>query len=1306
EVSHAFHSPLMEPMLEDFRKAVDGLEFAEPSIPVVSNVTGKVAEPGELSSPEYWVRHVREAVRFADGVQALADAGATAFLELGPDGVLSALVGETLPEAAAFPVLRKNKPEEPAAVTALGLLHLHGVAVDWQAFFAGTGARRVDLPTYAFQHERYWPQMSSQSGDASGLGLTPTEHPLLGAAMVMAGSDELVLTGTLSLATHAWLGDHRIGDTVCFPGTAFLDLAIRAADQAGCAGVEDLTLVSPLVLPERGAVQVQLWVGGADENGRREIRFHSRPANADTAWTLHATGTLGGEAKALALDAAQWPPQGATEVDVDGLYDHYADTGVRFGPAFRGVRAAWQKDGDLFVEAGLDRQAQDALGYGIHPALLDALLQPVVSAGIGGDGGSVPFAWSGVSLHATGATTLRARLSPAGPDSVSVTAVDIEGEPVLSVDSLAFRPALPEATAAPAATRADAALFHVEWLPHTIESAPVTGARWAVVGDDELDLGYAMHRANESVAAYAETLTGAIGDGGVVPDVFLVPVVGDIAGHGPASVHRTAAHALGMLQEWLAEPRLANSRLVFVTRGAVAVGAEDITDPAAAAVWGLVRSAQAENPGSFLLVDLDDAFVSAAVLPSLVALDEDQVVVRERAVRVARLQRLPEQPAAGTQPWNADGTVLVTGGTGGLGGALARHLVAEHGVRHLLLASRRGPEAPGAAALEAALKEAGASVTVAACDIADRTALDALLAAVPGDHPLTAVVHTAGVLDDGVIDSLTPERLDGVFRPKVDAAWHLHEATRELDLAAFVTYSSVSGVMGSPGQGNYAAGNAFLDALAHHRRAHGLAGLSLAWGPWGRGSGMTSSLSDADMERMARSGMPPLSIEQGMALFDTANSLDADALLVPLCVETGDMRAQRHIPSLLRALVPAGRRVAAAADRSAVTLRDRLRNLDEAEQDKLIKDLVVGHTAGLLGYSDPALVDPERDFLELGYDSLTSMELRNRLAGALGVRLPSSVVFDHRKPALLARWLRGELAAQAGASPSRGTATADAPAGGGVDSVQSLFFEAVNAGRQLQAMRMLVAVAATRPTFETPAELEELSAAVTLAEGPTSPRLICVSAPGATGGVHQYARIAAHFRGKRHVSALPLVGFAPGESLPATGMAAARVVAESALHASDGEPFVLVGHSTGGSLAYFAAGMMEETWGIRPEAVIMLDTLSLQYGSNEGADFDKIGRFYLADIDTPSVTLDSARMSAMAHWFTRMTNITVTPTTAPTLLVRCSVPLEGLASGGEGPQVPADTVRTIEADHLSLAKEHSALTADVMEDWLAATLAG
>ncbi|MEV4970694.1 type I polyketide synthase [Streptomyces scopuliridis] len=1317
-VDYASHSSHVDALRGELLEALADIRPKVSETAYYSCVTGGRLDTTGLDA-EHWFRNLRETVRFEEATRALLADGYGQFIEVGPHPVLAPGIQDTIATtdrgALAIGSLRRDDGGWDRFLSSAAEAYVRGTALDWQRLFPG--ARRVEIPTYAFQRERFWPSISARPVDASGLGLVSAEHPLLGAAVMVAGSDEVLLTGRLSVRSHPWLAGHVLNGLVIFPGTGFVELAVRAATQVGCDRVEELILTTPLVLPHDDAAEVQISIGNADGNGHRELRCHARPSGVpDAAWTLHASGRISREEYVVDFDASVWPPEGATAVDaatVEGLYDRFSRKGLRYGPAFRGLRAAWRRGEEIYVEVTLPQDAGDAIGYGVHPALFDSVLHSTVFAGPeDASRGLLPFAWNGVSLHASDASALRVRLTPSGQDSFQLAAVDMRGEPVFSVESLALRSALPEAADAPRREE-PASLFGVDWVSVPTER-PESGTRWAVVGADELDLGYAMHRADETVVAYAESLAGTVGDSGAVPDVFLVPVVGDPELGQPEAVRALTGWVLGLLREWLDEPRLSGSRMVFVTRGAVAAEGEEVRDLAAAAVWGLVRSAQTENPGSFLLVDMDDTFLSAGVLPGLLALDEQQTLVRDNSVRAGRLTRLPESGttslAAGAAPvWDREGTVLITGGTGGLGGELARHLVTEHGVRHLLLAGRRGPDAPGATELRDELTAQGAEVTVAACDIADRTALDALLAAVPAERPLTAVVHTAGVLDDALLGSLTAERLERVLRPKADAAWNLHEATRALDLAAFVLYSSVSGVVGSPGQANYAAGNAFLDALAAHRRSLGLPATSLAWGPWAQGSGMTSTLTRSDMDRMSRSGMPPISTTAGLTLFDSAVAR-AEALVIPVRLDIAGLQAQQSLPALWRDLVPRARRSAAAANRSPVTLLDRLRGLGPAEQLHLLTDLVTGYAAGLLGHRDPGAIDPERRFLELGFDSLVSVGLRNQLAEALGLRLPTSVVFDNETPLKLAGWLHQELAAHGtGQQTSRsasggGPSTVTRPSQDASETLEGLFYSAVRNGKLVEGMRLLKAVANTRPTFETPADLEELSTPVVLADGPRTPRLIFVSAPGATGGVHQYARIAAHFRGKRHLSALPLMGFAPGEPLPATSEAAVRIVAESALHASDGEPFVLVGHSSGGSLAYLAAGAMEETWGIKPEGVILLDSASIHYGLGEGNDLDATTRFYLADIDSPSVMLNSARMSAMVHWFMALTESKTPPPTARTLQVRCTQDLDGFIL--DTSSVPADDVLDIEANHLSLAKEHSALTADTIEKWLGTLPAG
>ncbi|WP_372471947.1 SDR family NAD(P)-dependent oxidoreductase [Streptomyces albireticuli] len=1327
DVSHAFHSPLMDPMLEDFRQVLKQVTFVEPRLPVVSNISGRLAEPGELSFPEYWVRHVREAVRFGDGIRALADHGADAFLELGPDGVLTALAQETLdehrPDSVIVPLLRKDRPEPLTLTTAVATAYVHGTDVDWSALLPG--ARRVGLPTYAFQRQRYWLPEGTAT-DPERLGLGPAGHPLLGAAVPLADGEGALLTGRLSLRTHPWLADHEISGTVLVPGAGLVEMALRAGDEVGCGRVEELTLEVPLVVPRQGGVTVQVRVGPEDEAGWRELNVHSR-TGPDDDWTRHVRGTLApAAAPPTSSPAGTWPPPGAAAVPLDGFYDVYSRIGYAYGPTFQGLRAAWRRGDEVFAEVALPEDARRTAGdFTLHPALLDAALQSAGAGAFFDSGGSMrlPFAWSGVSVHAAGAATARVRVSPAGPDAVTVELADLTGAPIATVERLLIPEMSPEQLARVRGEE-KARPYVLDWVPATTGAvaAPdaLTPDRWTLLGEDGL-AGVADCDADADFLVLPQ------------PAPHPVPPTADL----PRAARAATSTVLTALQNWLSDVKFAESCLVVVTRNAVAAGGE-VPDPAQAAVWGLVRAAQTENPGRFVLLDLDGATGIDDALPLALATGEPQVAVRGGEALVARLTRpapggtlvppadgpwrldvtapgtlenlalVPAEPdpdalgpldvrvdvraaglnfrdvliALGMYPGEArmggegagvvtevgsgvtdlapgdrvtgmlpsafgpttvtdrralvrvpggwtyeqaasvptvfatayyglvdlaglvagesvlvhaaaggvgmaavqvarhlgaeifgtaspakwetlrasglddahiassrttdfetaftdatggrgvdvvldslagefvdaslrlmpreggrfvemgkadvrdpewigteypgvvyrafdlldagldrfqeiltevvrlfetgefthlpvttwdirrapeafrhlsqarhigkvvltvpparrpEGTVLVTGGTGTLGSLLARHLVTDRGVRHLLLTSRRGPDAPGAEELRAELEKEGAEVSVVACDLADGEAVTELVAKVPAAHPLTAVVHTAGVTDDAVIGALTPGRLDAVFRAKADAAVNLHEATRHLDLAEFVLYSSASGVLGGPGQGNYAAANAFLDAFAHHRTARGLPGHSLAWGLWEQASGMTGRLGHEDRSRIARSGLAPLTTGQGLALFDAAVD-DTRPAQVTVRLDTSALRAQAAagtLPPLLRDLVraPARRAVAGAgAAPEGPALAERLGGLTGAERERVVVDLVRADLAAVLGHTSAAGIDPGRSFQDMGIDSLTAVELRNLLNGATGLRLPASLVFDYPTPNALARHILDDLA--------------------------------------------------------------------------------------------------------------------------------------------------------------------------------------------------------------------------------------------------------------------------------------------------------
>ncbi|WP_372505740.1 type I polyketide synthase, partial [Streptomyces malaysiensis] len=1019
-VSHAFHSPRMDGMLEAFREVAEGLTYEAPRIPIVSNLTGAVVSAEEVTSPDFWVRHVREAVRFLDGVRALEAKGVATFVELGPDGVLTAAAQECVTgEGAAFvSVLRKERGEAESLTTAVARAHVRGVAVDWAAFYAGRTATQVELPTYAFQRQRFWPKVSSLFlGDVAAVGLGEAGHPLLGASAELPDADGMLFTGRLALSTHPWLAEHTILDTVLLPGTALVELAVRAGDQVGCDHLEELTLEVPLALPERGGVQLRLAVGAADGAGRRPLSLHSRLEGlpVEEPWTRHASGVLssGGTPEA-SFELSAWPPADAAEVELDGRYEGLLDIGFAYGPVFRGLRRAWRRDGEIFAEVTLPEDAVEEAGrFGLHPALLDSALHAVGLEGLGNTGGEgrLPFAWSGVSLYASGASALRVRLAPVAGDGVRLEIADAAGAPVAAVEALRLRPVSAEQLRS-ARTEYHESLFRLEWI-ELAGAAAAGGGRWAVLGSDDLARGAAGAGAEATVYPDLAALTAAIEAGAAVPRVVLVAPSAQAGGDVAGAAHRAAAEALALVQAWLGDERFADTRLAVLTSGALATGADEpVADLAGAAVRGLLRSAQSENPDRFVLIDVDGRADGFAALPAALESGEPDIAVRLGVLRIPRLARAVSVAENRAPEWNPDGTVLVTGAAGSLGGLFARRLVAEYGVRHLLLVSRRGEAAPGAAELSAELAGSGAEVRWAACDVADREALAEVLAAVPAGHPLTGVVHTAGVLDDGVIGSLTPERLAGVLRPKVDAAWNLHELTQDLDLTAFVLFSSVAAVFGSPGQGNYAAANLFLDALAQHRAARGLPGTALAWGLWA-GGGMGDTLDEADIARMRRAGLPPLPVAEGLTLFDTALSV-GEASLVAMRVDLAGLRTQAAagaISPLLRGLVrvPARRAVDAAAGAGEPDLTRRLTGLPEPERERLLLDLVRGQVAAVLGYAGTEAIGQGRAFKELGFDSLTAVELRNQLNAATGLRLPATLIFDYPDPTALARHLRTEL---------------------------------------------------------------------------------------------------------------------------------------------------------------------------------------------------------------------------------------------------------------------------------------------------------
>ncbi len=1032
-VDYASHSAGVDALREELADALAPVRPHDGQVRFQSTVRGGALATSQLTA-DYWFRNLRQTVRFEKAVTDLVAGGFTTFVEMSPHPVLTVAVEQTTEaspagRAAVVGSLRRDDGGPRRFLASLGEAHAHGVPVAWETVFGESGETGatgglVDLPGYPFRAERFWaaPRQTG-GGDVSGAGQRAVGHPLLAAAVPMAAGTGWLCTGRVSRRTHPWLTDHTVYDMVLLPGTAFVDIALRAGELTGAPVVEDLAIEAPLAVPGDTAVDLQAVVGAPDDEGRRPLTLYSRTAGTEGehGWTRHATGTLAVYAEGAATGTAPevWPPAGAERLDTDDLYDRLADRGFGYGPAFQGLSAAWRLGDTVYAEVAAlaEEERADGERHGLHPALLDASFHARLTGlgRVGGtdgerDGAWLPFAWSGVRISTPGATgPLRVTLTPLGEGTVGMTAVDGAGAPVVSVASVLARPVSTGQLAAVRAATADEALFRLDWAAVDTPDGPVAPRRWAVLGP----VPFVLPGADPAHYTDLGALAASVAAGADVPDVVVVPTEapGALTAAGVRAVAQTTRR---LLQEWLADERFSGTELVFLTRAAIRTPADadatapDGPDPGLAPLWGLVRTAQSEHPGRFRLVDLDADPASVCALPTALATGEPQLAVRSGAAVLApRLVRAtaPGGATGGPMAFDRDGTVLITGGTGGLGSHVARRLATAHGARHLLLVSRRGRDAGGVAELERELERAGAEVTVAACDVADRDALAALLDTIPAGRPLTAVVHSVGALEDGLLESLTSGGLDRVLRPKVDAALHLHELTAGLGLASFVLFSSVAGTVGGQGQGNYAAGNMFLDTLAQWRRAQGLPALSLAWGLWEEESGMTRHLGGSGVAALGRSGLAPLSTEEGLRLFDTVHGT-SDALLVPARLDTAALRAQARedgLPAVLRSLVPAPvRRRSTTADGDLLA---RLAAASAETRDELVLDVVAVHVAAVLGQDGPDTVDPERAFKELGLDSLGAVRLRNRLQQATGLTLPSTLVFGHPSPAALAAHL-------------------------------------------------------------------------------------------------------------------------------------------------------------------------------------------------------------------------------------------------------------------------------------------------------------
>ncbi|WOR03154.1 type I polyketide synthase [Mycobacterium marinum] len=1028
-VSHAFHSPAMDPILTEFETIANRLSYRPHSVPIISNLTGSLATVEQLTSPRYWAQHVREPVRFHDGVTGLLAGGEQVFVELSPHPVLASALTDALADtgqltqSAVVTTLRRDRPDMDMVANAIANLHVHGHSPSWQKIYPG--ATTVELPTYPFQRRRYWLDPAPRA-DVGAAGLDQPEHPLLAAVTELADQDQIVLSGRLSTSVHRWLAGHQLGDTAVLPVTALIDMALYAGEHTGCPTIDELVLQTPLTLTPDAATDLQISVTAPDEQNRRTFSVHARTSehpHQHSTWVLHASGTLSNHRSRMLSPTTPFTARPTLNaVDQEGFYEELAQHGVCYNGAFRALHSLENDPTDTnttCAEVALPADT-DVDGYGIHPALLDAALQPLAAALTDTDASPaptprMPFAITGVNLHATGARRLLVQLTATGADTFSLHATDPAGATVITINALTLR-ALPDTGSLQPTGISRRGLLQLTWPvlpPDTLSTAPVLPPL-ALVSSYPDDLASTLGQSTQC-AVYTDLAAVQPCPPVVLWDLTTSqPTQGDLLHR----VHTLTQHTLAGLQNWLNRPDTTDTHLVVLTRHAITTSPDDLApDPAQAATAALIHTTQNEHPNRITLIDIDNTPTTAQTLTNVLATltnptsapTEPQLALRHGTPHTPRLTPTTAETTTTTSPpveFDPAGTVLITGGTGMLGAVFAEHMIAQYGARHLLLVSRSGPDAPGADNLYQRLTQLGAQITITACDTSDPTQLATLLANIPSEQPLRAVIHTAAVLHDAVLTELSPDQLDTVLTAKADTAWHLHQLTAHIDLDAFVMFSSAAGVLGAQGQANYAAANAFLDALAHHRHHHGLPATSLAWGYW-QTPGIAAHLDTVNQARFTRN-LIPITTEHGLALFDAA-LVSRQPHLVPAPLNTRTLARharQGVLPAILSALTNMRRHAAAT---SIAALTTQLAGESSQQQLTTLTTLVTRITATALAHPNPTAIDPDLPFQALGVDSLSALELRNGITREIGLVLPSTLIFDHPTPAAVAYYLQTQL---------------------------------------------------------------------------------------------------------------------------------------------------------------------------------------------------------------------------------------------------------------------------------------------------------
>ncbi|MFE7799653.1 SDR family NAD(P)-dependent oxidoreductase [Nocardia sp. NPDC057440] len=1144
-VSHAFHSPLMDPILDDLAEAARRTVLRDPAVPMISTVTGAPVRAGELTA-EYWARQARQPVRFAEGMRALTELGIGTFLEIGPQPTLSALGGRAIEGPARFvATLRRGRDDRETTADALAQLYVGGVSIDWERVHRPHAPRRVLAPTYPFQRQRYWVDQPRKPMAPSPPALEATAHRLGNALHRPAATTpaaavhtplpylprRLDLPGdvthfamTLAPAAPRYLSDHVVDHDVVVPAAWFVATIVATAREvtgAEVVTIEDLVIASGLVLMADHPVQVRF----APQVAGFTVEVAGR---AGDGWHTHARAqvAIGAIRRVVEFTVTDLLNRCTTTQSAHDFYRMLAAAGLRYGPAFQ--RVVEVRTGDREAVVRMSDPATDPGADTLHPVLLDAAFQATYAA-MAPQAGThtwVPMAIDRVSVAAVGGRIRygHVRVLEQTPQLcvADVLLLDEEGAPVLIADGLrVMRTATDRAdtrlTGRPSPTAHGEPVipdvYRMAWRDAGPVAEGTAAGRWLVVGvvggpGDAVAAGLRASGAHCAVArpgpgfgflaagefevnlgipAAVRALLGAAGDG-------RTPLRGIVYTTPPSAADDTTPDraqqaVVGALHLMQAAAFSGEPALWMLTRNGQQVDAADRVAPDQSALWGFARSAQLEQHEiGCRIVDLDErtAVDAEAVVAELLS----DTPCRQLALRGGRrllprlvpVQRSEPEREPGRNGFDSvaitqtvlstEGTVLITGGLGGIGRTLARWFV-DRGTRSMVLAGRNAPDAT-ALQLITELREHGAHIEIRTLDVADRAAVAATLDWIDRElPPLAGVVHLAGVLDDGVIAEQTAIRLGRVLAPKVHGAWHLHELTAPRALRFFLLFSSASAVVGLPGQSSYSAANAFLDGLAELRRCAGLPALSIAWGPWA-GTGMMDRLGADVVQRLARRGYHLLSKHRALEILSHTMDSDSSALMALPLDRSALHRSGVEVPDVLAGLA-AGDTLPPASSPVAVertVIHDRTGF--EAEMAALVRRCI--------GLAPDA--DLDRPLHELGLDSVAAIEIRDELSRCVGHRLPATLAFEYPTPrAVIGLLVRLGTAVQNPLSRPHGMSAEHAPASVG-ESARDAFPEQHRVAEERAAH--ISPAARDEPGSTSVAQRGELSANVFVRTSPGS----------------------------------------------------------------------------------------------------------------------------------------------------------------------------------------------------------------------------